>query len=575
MAQSIHYEIFSRQGARGGWTMLDVRTERESALEFAQTLMAEEKATGVKVVKETYNEDTGDYLTLKIFEAGHNQVKTAPAQEDVPHALPCFKPDDLYSYHARTTMTRLIPEYLARNRITITELSHRADMLEKLEATGTLLQHAIQKIAVAQAASTAAPVAPIMKSLNELIAKAFARVYRDESNKLFPDVALGGFKTLSRKLAAQPDGLYVLNGALARHLRDAKGWDEKVFRLLALMQDAPAEGPGRALLLSAIDSLLAEVLTGSAALHELIGASETLGQALASLVQLFLGQEAAGARAGLLALTQRFAADDLPEARTAIANRILAEFKSAKRLCPAALDEEFKTLRQIANRVVLGIGRYLSHEDLIAAFTLRSKRLVTHETLGEYMAGAAAPDEKLERLLFVEENIIGAENKRQLATFVMPLLTASSFEAHFSGAKTPAMARLQRIAQLQARVRRSGFPENRRQEMAELLDKLASDIEMRAKIFETIEAKPGSPVEKATTFLRLMTGGMLTEGRLSRRARERVLDHLGRPGFLTGYIAQSAADGAARYADAMMADLMRTLGKAGITTETGLRNIAA
>ncbi|MEJ0027714.1 MAG: hypothetical protein WDN01_16945 [Rhizomicrobium sp.] len=574
MAQSIHYEVFSRQGAKGGWKMLDVRTERDAAIQYAQNLMAEEKATGVKVVKETYNDETGDYLTLKIFEDGHNQVKTTPAQEDVPHALPCFKPDDLYSYHARATMTRLIPDFLSRNKITITELSHRADLLEKLEATGTLLQHAIQKIAVAQAASTTTPVAQIIKSLNELTTKAFNRVYRDDRAKLFPSTKPGGFGALAVKLAAQPDGLYVLNGAIANHLRNAGGWDEKVLRLLKIMAEAPAEGPGRTLLLSAIDSLLAEILTGSAALHELIGDSENLGEALMSLVRLFLGQEplGAGARAGLIALTQNFAADNLPEARTAVASRIMAEFKSPKRLVPTALDEEFKTLRQIANRVVLGIGKYLSHEDLIGAFTLRSKRLVTHETLGEYMAGAATPDEKLERLLFVEENIIGAENKRQLSTFVLPLLTAASFETHFTVARTPVLARLQRLAQLQARIRRSGFQENQRQEMAEVLDKLACTLEARAKIFEAIETKPGSPSDKATTILKLCTGGMLTEGRLSGRARDMVLGYLGRPGFLSGYIAQSAPP---RDADAAVAELMAMLGKAGITAETGLKNIAA
>ena len=154
MARSIHFEIFSRQGSKGGWKMIDARTDREAALTLAQSLMKEARATGVKVVKETYNDETGDYLSLKIFEDGHNKVKTVPAQEDVPHALPCFKPDDLYSYHARSTIARLLAEYLARNKITITELGHRADMLEKLEATGTLLQHAIQKVAVAQAAST-------------------------------------------------------------------------------------------------------------------------------------------------------------------------------------------------------------------------------------------------------------------------------------------------------------------------------------------------------------------------------------------------------------------------------------
>ena len=73
-------EIFKRVGAKGGWTMHDVRSDRESAITIAQELMAAEKATGVKVVKETYNDDTGDFLTLKIFEDGHNQMKVAPAQ---------------------------------------------------------------------------------------------------------------------------------------------------------------------------------------------------------------------------------------------------------------------------------------------------------------------------------------------------------------------------------------------------------------------------------------------------------------------------------------------------------------
>src|SRR5690242_11258572 len=176
MGQDIHFEIFRRTGARGGWTLHEVRSGREDAIRIAQDLMAHNEATGVKVIKETYNEETGDYLTLKIFEDGHNQMKVPPAEEDVPHALPCFKPDDLYSYHARQTMTRLLGDFLARNKITITELIHRADMLEKFEATGTAYQHAIQKVAVAQASSTKTPVQQIIKNLNELTTQAIHRV---------------------------------------------------------------------------------------------------------------------------------------------------------------------------------------------------------------------------------------------------------------------------------------------------------------------------------------------------------------------------------------------------------------
>jgi len=63
MAREIHYEIFRRVGAKGGWTMHEVVSSRDVALTMAQELMKSEKATGVKVVKETYNDDTGDFLT--------------------------------------------------------------------------------------------------------------------------------------------------------------------------------------------------------------------------------------------------------------------------------------------------------------------------------------------------------------------------------------------------------------------------------------------------------------------------------------------------------------------------------
>jgi hypothetical protein len=576
MGREIHYEVFRRVGARGGWTLHEAASSRESAIAMAQELMASEKATGVKVVKETYNDETGDFLTLKIFEEGHTQMKLAPAQEDAPHALPCFKPDDLYSYHARATMSRLLTEFLGRNKITITELIHRADILEKLEATGTLYQHAIQKIAVAQAANTTTPVQQIVKSLNELTTQAFHRVYRDQRKGLFPDPHPHQFSELAIQLAPQGDAAYVFNGALARHLKDAKGWDDKVLRLLAIMENTPSDEMARKLILSSVDAILAEVLNGSAALHELMGHAENLGQALNNIVTLFLGKTPDGLQAGkgLAALAQHFADDDLPEARTAIANRIIAEFKSNKRLCPDFMVDELKTLRAIANRIVMGVGKYLSHEDLIGAFTLRSKRLVAQEALGEYIA-EAAPDEKIERILFVEDNIIGAENKRQLSSYVMPILNSATFENHFQNPKVPLVQRLQRLAQLQARVRRSGFIDVTRDEVCAKMDHLAVLMEARGKLFESIEARPTSNVEKAQTLLKLATGGILTEGALAARARELILAHLSRPGFLAGYMATQARDGQAPDSEKMMADLMETLSKAGITAETGLKNIAA
>jgi hypothetical protein len=579
MAQEIHYEIFRRQGAKGGWSLHDVMSDRDGALRVAEAMMKDEKATGVKVVKETYHPDSGDYLSLKIFEDGHTKMKVARAAEDMPHALPCFQPDDLYHYHARSTMARLLSDFLARNRWTVTELIHRADALEKLEATGTLYQHAIQKVAVAQASSTTAPVQQIIKSLNDLSTKAIHRVYRDTREKRFPDVAAGRFGALANKLA-EGEGAYILNGAIAKYLKPAKAWDEKLSLLLTLMNDIPAEGPGRLLLLSSIDAIAAEILNSSASLHELIGTQENLGAALLTLVQLFSGEGPSGEvkdHAGIAALARHFKADELSEARTAVANRILAELKSVKRLSQTSITDELKLLRKVANRLVVSQGKYLAHEDIIAAFTLRSKRLVTHETIGIHLADAKELDEKLEALLLVEENIIGAENKRQLTTFMMPVLQSNSFEQFFLSGKAPAQQRIQRLGELQARVRRSGFQDKEKAEIADLLDRIASDVETRWRVIETIEQRSANTIERVVALLQLCVGNGVTEGRLSARVREKVIGYLSKPGFLTGYVAHLSRNPASAKPDAnaAMKDLMDTLSKAGITAETGLKNIAA
>lgn len=574
--KEIHFEVFNRHGAKGAWTLHDVTATRETALKMAAELMAGEKATGVKVVKETYDSDTGDYLTLKIFEDGHTKMKVDPAAEDMPDALPCFKPDDLYSYHARATLSRLLREFLARNKITITELIHRADCLETLEATGSVYQHAVQKVAVAQAASTAVPVQQIIKSLNDLATKAIHRVYRDAKRNYFPHAKVGEFGALADKLAGESDGSYVFNGTLARHLADGQSWHEKLVMLLAVMQEAPAGGPGHRLLLGAVDNLVAEILAGSAALRDLIGESENLGQAMLVLVGLFLGDVSPGGdtSAGLASLAEKFAEDHLPKARIAIANRIIAELKSTRRLCPASLFDELTLLRRIANRLVLGDRSYMSHENLIAAFTLRSRRLVAQDSINEYIGQITAPDAKFERLLQVEENIIGADNKRQLANSLQQILASKAFEAHFLTGQAPVMMRLKRLAELQACVRRSNFQDNHRVEFADTLDQIANDVESRGKVLKALYDNLPGPAERALAILKLCANGALTEGRMTAKARDIILATLRQPGFLTGYLAKTRSTEAGNSERAIV-ELVQMLDSAGISRETGLKSIAA
>src|SRR5262249_38026068 len=152
-----------------------------------------------------------------------------------------------------------------------------------------------------------------------------------------------------------------------------------------------------------------------------------------------------------------------------------------------------------------------------------------------------------------------------------PLIASSPFEAHFLFAKTPVTERLQRAASLQARVLRSGFQDVQKHEISDALDRIASDAEARGRLLEAVETKSPNQVEKAIAILRLSTGGMFTEGRLSAKARNLILRHIGQPGFLSGYIAHQKP--VQPSAEAATNDLVRSLEKIGITPETGLKTI--
>ena len=76
--------------------------------------------------------------------------------------------------------------------------------------------------------------------------------------------------------------------------------------------------------------------------------------------------------------------------------------------------------------------------------------------------------------------------------------------------------------------------------------------------------------------LRLFASESFTEPRLAAKARELIVGYLSKPGFLTGYIAQTAKSGEeGTDADTAVAELMQMLALAGINKETGLKSIAA
>lgn len=534
----VHYEIFCRRGKGGSWALHAALGTRDAALSEAKTLVPSGAAAGVRVFKESFNTESGEFQTLKIFEDGDvSEKKSKNAPEGT--SLPCFKPEDFYSFHGRRSIARLLRDSLSRWRITVTELMHHAGHAERLEQTGTVLQHAVQKAAIKHAGATGEPVQQIVKQLNELVSRAMERVIMDGRKDRFPSIVKEGFGPLCKRLADE-GGDYLANAAIAYHIEDTKTWGEKLDRVLHLISDLPPEdSPGRTLGLKLVDSLVAELLTGNAALADLLGEQPDLGTALLKMADIFLGKmdPQADMLPGLKALCHEFERGNLVNSRTAIAQRVLQEIQGTRRLKPDSLEEEVKLMRGLATRMVMGQGSLVTQEEILDAFTARSKQLVSAYVIDNYLAGLSRPDDKVEKLLTLEENIIGTANKRSLAGFVAGVLSAHRTETYFVDSNDSAQARLALIAKMALRLQKSGFPDLSKRQFAELIDAIASQIDRKTGFIESVSKSAKTPLERAERLLSLIATGTVPEGALANGARARARESMKEPAFKTALAA--------------------------------------
>jgi hypothetical protein len=455
----------------------------------------------------------------------------------------CRKVEDLFAAPAKRILARLLPDFLVKHKLTATELMHRAEVLHRVESTGTMLQFVVQQVAVARASSENRPVQEIIREFNKLVDGVVAKVHTAKRAELFPEIPGDRFGVLARSLMDKPDGLFILNGALALHLRNAKTWNEKALRLIAILQTGHAEGG--AMLIGAVDTILGEILATPAALADLIGSHNTFGDCLLALLHYFLNmKEQAQYTDGeaLPLLARLLPSGMLPLSRAAMAGQIVDQIYSLERLREDSLDNEMRMFREVTKLVRSEIGDALRSADAIAALELRSKRFVTSQSVVTGLANSVLPDEKLDWLFFAEDCVSGERNKQILAENAVRIAKADSFKTRFQASSVPLSRRLQRLVALSLAAGHSGFHENDCKQLAAIFDTMAFDIAMQSKLFEMIEARTPNPVDKALTLLKLNDAGTFTEGRLSQKVCDLLIGYMATPGFLADYIKRVSAD---------------------------------
>jgi hypothetical protein len=164
------------------------------------------------------------------------------------------------------------------------------------------------------------------------------------------------------------------------------------------------------------------------------------------------------------------------------------------------------------------------------------------------------------RILQLEENVIGVENKRRLAGFINPLLTDYNGQTFFIDGKRPILERLQRLATLQSRVLRASFQEIEKRNIADAIDALAVKAETKAKFLEGHAPKNMPQINRTLALLQLFATNAVTEGEFSKRVRREIAPGLKEPDFVPAYVMRNGGE-----QQKALTDLKALLARAGLS----------
>ena len=549
MAGPIHYEVYVRKSAPSFWTLLIATEDRKHAIETAEDQLNDRLAVASRVTKETLDPDTMEFISLTILTLGAPEEKKKKVAD--PAIRPaCSGPAELYSPHARALIGRVLEDWLKREGVTPFELLHRPDVAERLEASGVELQHAIQKVSVPESQATGQDVHSVVRHYQKLVDQAMARLRKAGRDGLFPELQDRSIADLAHRLAGASTRAFSMGGVIADAIKDRRGARERLGLLMDLMDGAPIDWPPRALVVVAVEQVVAEMLEVRSNLTEILGPSLDQGANLAAIVRMVAPSEmdsllrmdprlalmmpdveGPAARLGL-----HLAAGEFPLLAASLARLVTRELTSQRRLRPQDPVGEIDILRLLAMALTASAGRLLTLEEVQAAFVERSKSLVTADFVGAYVNPCPTVLAEAEQLTRLCENVTGGANKRAAARWLGACIGSLRFEKEMRQSLPggpSASQKLAILARLQRSVQAAHLGEHDESQIAQALGVIGGNLEADAKLVAHIVRAQAPAPQKLTALLKLATGEAGPLGPAADRARSEAIKLLRAPDIRT------------------------------------------
>ena len=532
----VHFELFVRKYPDSDWK-LDMASEARSVVvDMAKERVTRGEVGAARVAKETLDEATGEFNSLNILTLGAPEKRSRPKVPESTEPL-CIAPQDLYTVHARERIGRLFEDWLDRHGATPFELLHRPDLVEQLEASGVEIAHAVQKIAMPEAHARGTTVAEMVANFKSLSDRAIERLMKDRARRVLPQVSQETFAKVAAQVVKEPEGAYLLGCGVARHLAPAQSWGEKVGLLLDLADAAPQPSAARILALSVLNQCLAEIVGSKKGLDDILGGGLDLGGSLAAMTRLCAADvidklvqiepSVAKVMPDLSPRAERLAkwlcTDEFTDVRGSIGLRVLRELNGPRRLRPSDAAGEIDVLRGLAMALTAAAGKLLPIDDVQAAFSARSRMLVTRHFVEVYLGTDRAAYDEAHALVWLTENIIGGGNKREAGRWLSTLICSLRFEREFRQSPQPIATRLAGLSRLQRAVSRCGLVAEDFGPIQAKLGDLGGVIEADSRMVALTMAAEAPALSRLTILLKMACGETAPLGAAADRARAEAL----------------------------------------------------
>ncbi|MBL4838594.1 MAG: hypothetical protein JKY34_13545 [Kordiimonadaceae bacterium] len=532
IAVNVHYEILGRRGH--SWTILEVIKNRKDATKKATVLWEAKQYTGVRIIKESYNKENHEFLSVEIFSRGSSAKKSK--HDQTGQITPCLTPDDLYNADGRNSIWQLMQNSLAEWRITPTELLHNLEHYYKLYNTGTKLQDAVQRTAVSFDEEELS-IQERMRKIYKMIDAAVEVVKSNES--AVPSLEMGRLKPVIDGLEKIPNKKFLLTAGIVDYLKPTVTLSDKFGRVAVFLSNRHPPW-----VIGILDQLLSELLQHPTVLDQLLGDHEHRDAFIMELAHMQAGhlKDLVGKpgykkiNSETLRLSGFLAEENLPLTAHILLNRVKAEIAAPKPINNNGLVAQLTSLHNMLDTFrAMEMGVH-AIDTLSGELAARASRLINSQSISDLIAEHENPIAKVNALLDLEAATLGSSNKRTVANFILPILSRPEHEVVFMGLDNQPIQRMNELVALQKKVMGADLTEMHRRQIAEKLDEFCRNILDNTQILKKIHKLPISLQEKTDKILGMMAEGYFTDGDCYNRAEQQVRVYMKQDGFTEGLI---------------------------------------